>query len=55
MLLSNRTVGGSHHRLRDATNILEEEEVDSGNLPEWNLELLSRTPMEITLCTLKNI
>ena len=28
MLLSNRTVGGSHHRLRDAANILEEEEED---------------------------
>ena len=29
MLLSNRTVGGSHHRLRDAANILEEEEEEN--------------------------
>ena len=28
MLLSNRTVGGSHHRLCDAANILEEEEIN---------------------------
>ena len=28
MLLSNRTVGGSHHRLRDAANTLEEKDTD---------------------------
>ena len=32
MLLSNRTVGGSHHRLRDAANILEEEEEVLGSV-----------------------
>ena len=32
MLLSNRTVGGSHHRLRDAANILEEEEEEDIDL-----------------------